>query len=270
MDADDDHAHHDDGDVTGYDARTRRLAIALAITSVFLVAEVAGGILTNSLALLADAGHMATDVAALGLSLFAIWLARRPATPERSFGYLRAEILARRYDIHREEQDTYAVLSQNRCERATRAGRFRDETVSVQVPERTGSSAVSEDEHPRAGATLESLAFQTRDVLTAMESDSNIKLQELRVDGGAVANDFLMQFQAGILGVPVERPELKETTALGAAYLAGLAVGYWKDKAEIAENRIVEKRFIPDLDDETKEKWYAGWKKAVQAAMHFK
>lgn len=119
-------------------------------------------------------------------------------------------------------------------------------------------------------ATLESLAYQTRDVLTAMENDSHIQLQELRVDGGAVANDFLMQFQADILGVPVERPQILETTALGAAYLAGLAVGYWKDKSEILTNRIVEQRFEAQMDEKTKETLYAGWKKAVKATMNFK
>lgn len=132
-----------------------------------------------------------------------------------------------------------------------------------------GLTRGSEKEH-FVRATLEALAYQTRDVLTAMESDSGIQLQELRVDGGAVANDFLMQFQADILGVPVERPELKETTAMGAAYLAGLAVGYWKDKAEIAENRTVEKRFTAEMADHTKETLYAGWKKSVKAAMSFK
>ncbi len=119
-------------------------------------------------------------------------------------------------------------------------------------------------------ATLESLAYQTRDVLTAMESDSGIRLQELRVDGGAVANDFLMQFQADILGSSVERPKVLETTALGAAYLAGLAVEFWKDKEEIKSNRAVEKRFVPEMDQGTRDKLYTGWKKAVQAAMHFK
>ncbi|MDN8674783.1 FGGY-family carbohydrate kinase, partial [Staphylococcus aureus] len=82
-------------------------------------------------------------------------------------------------------------------------------------------------------ATLESLAYQTKDVLNAMEADSGITLKKLRVDGGAVANNFLMQFQSDLVNVPVERPEINETTALGAAYLAGLAVGFWKDRDEI-------------------------------------
>lgn len=119
-------------------------------------------------------------------------------------------------------------------------------------------------------ATLESLAYQTRDVLTAMAHDSGIQLQQLRVDGGATANDFLMQFQADILGAPVERPEVKETTALGAAYLAGLAVGYWQDEVEITANRSLDQRFVAKMDEQTREQRYAGWKKAVQAAMSFK
>ena len=116
-------------------------------------------------------------------------------------------------------------------------------------------------------ATLESLAYQTRDVLEAMEADSDIKLKELKVDGGAVANDFLMQFQADILGSEVERPEITETTALGAAYLAGLAVGYWQDKDEILAKRKVDTIFEPEMPEEKKEQLYTGWKKAVKRAM---
>ncbi len=116
-------------------------------------------------------------------------------------------------------------------------------------------------------ATLESLAYQTRDVLEAMEADSGIELKELKVDGGAVANDFLMQFQADILGSGVERPEITETTALGSAYLAGLAVGYWEDKDEILAKRKVDTVFNPEMDEDKKEKLYAGWKKAVKRAM---
>lgn len=116
-------------------------------------------------------------------------------------------------------------------------------------------------------ATLESIAYQTRDVLEAMQEDSNIKLQSLKVDGGAVKNDFLMQFQADILGVTVERPEITETTALGAAYLAGLAVGYWRDKKEISDNWNIEKKFYPNMDDEKRNKLYHGWKRAVERAL---
>jgi len=119
-------------------------------------------------------------------------------------------------------------------------------------------------------ATLESLAYQTRDVLTAMEKDSGIELKTLRVDGGAVSNDFLMQFQSDILGVPVDRPEINETTALGAAYLAGLAVGYWKDKAEIKQQWKLNHQFKPEMKEDDREQRYAGWQKAVEATMAFK
>lgn len=116
-------------------------------------------------------------------------------------------------------------------------------------------------------ATLESIAYQTRDVLEAMQEDSGINLQALKVDGGAVANNFLMQFQSDILGVPVDRPEVTETTALGAAYLAGLAVGYWDDKQEIAKKWNVDRTFTPTMEGEAKEKKYSGWKKAVERAL---
>jgi glycerol kinase len=116
-------------------------------------------------------------------------------------------------------------------------------------------------------ATLESIAYQTKDVLEAMQEDSKIKLQALKVDGGAVANNFLMQFQADILGVPIYRPEITETTALGAAYLAGLAVGYWSSKDEIAEKWNIDRVFNPDMDEKVRDKMYAGWKKAVNRAL---
>lgn len=119
-------------------------------------------------------------------------------------------------------------------------------------------------------ATLESLAYQTRDVLSAMEQDSGIALKTLRVDGGAVQNNFLMQFQSDILNVPVERPIVSETTALGAAYLAGLAVGYWESQEEIAKQWVIDKKFEPGMSDLEREKLYEGWKKAVHAAMAFK
>ncbi|AMM94864.1 glycerol kinase [Peribacillus simplex] len=119
-------------------------------------------------------------------------------------------------------------------------------------------------------ATLESLAYQTKDVLDAMEADSGIELQTLRVDGGAVKNDFLMQFQSDLLQVPVERPTINETTALGAAYLAGLAVGYWKDQEEISQQWAVDKTFKPSMEVQDRDKLYEGWKKAVHAAMAFK
>ncbi|MDQ0162916.1 glycerol kinase GlpK [Aeribacillus alveayuensis] len=119
-------------------------------------------------------------------------------------------------------------------------------------------------------ATLESLAYQTKDVLGAMEKDSSILLKTLRVDGGAVKNNFLMEFQSNILGVPVERPVINETTALGAAYLAGLAVGYWKNRAEIKKQWNLDRRFVPMMTEEKREELYNGWKKAVHATMAFK
>jgi glycerol kinase len=112
-------------------------------------------------------------------------------------------------------------------------------------------------------ATLESLAYQTRDVLEAMEKDSGIELQTLRVDGGACANNFLMQFQADILDTPVQRPEIIETTALGAAYLAGLAVGFWK-KEEIKDRWQLNRTFDVNMEEEERYNLYAGWKKAVE------
>ncbi|BDR67539.1 glycerol kinase [Clostridium tetani] len=118
-------------------------------------------------------------------------------------------------------------------------------------------------------ATLESLAYQTYDVLNAMREDSGIDLKALRVDGGASANDFLMQFQADILGVPVQRPEVIETTALGAAYLAGLAVGYWKDKKDVAQNWAISKTFEPDMTKERREELLEGWHEAVKRSMNW-
>lgn len=119
-------------------------------------------------------------------------------------------------------------------------------------------------------ATLESLAYQTKDVLAAMETDANLELTTLRADGGAARNNFLMEFQSDILHVPVERPTINETTALGAAYLAGLAVGYWESQAEIAKLWLIDQTFTPSLADSERRKLYAGWKKAVSAAMAFK
>ncbi|MEJ8544506.1 glycerol kinase GlpK [Brevibacillus borstelensis] len=118
-------------------------------------------------------------------------------------------------------------------------------------------------------ATLESLAYQTKDVVAAMEADAGVPLSKLRVDGGAVANQFLMQFQSDILGVTVERPQVHETTALGAAYLAGLGIGFWKSKEEIGHNWQVERSFGARLDEAERSKLYAGWQKAVRAAAAF-
>jgi glycerol kinase len=119
-------------------------------------------------------------------------------------------------------------------------------------------------------ATLESLAYQTKDVLTAMESDSLIKLKTLRVDGGAVKNNLLMEFQSDILNVQVERTKVSETTALGAAYLAGLAVGFWESQEEISKHWATDRKFIPKMAEEQRNMLYYGWKKAVEAAMTFK
>ncbi|MYL56979.1 glycerol kinase GlpK [Virgibacillus halodenitrificans] len=119
-------------------------------------------------------------------------------------------------------------------------------------------------------ATLESLAYQTRDVVDIMIKDSGIDVKKFRVDGGAVKNDFLMQFQSDMLDVEVERPVVNETTALGAAYLAGLAVGFWKSKEEIAKQWKVDKTFTPHLSDDTRENLYTGWQTAVKAAQTFK
>ncbi len=116
-------------------------------------------------------------------------------------------------------------------------------------------------------AALESIAYQARDVLEAMEEDSGIKLRTLKVDGGAVANNFLMQFQADILGVDVYRPDIIETTALGAAYLAGLGVGFWTDKDEIAKRWKVDKVFKPEMEVERQEILYQGWRKAVERSL---
>lgn len=116
-------------------------------------------------------------------------------------------------------------------------------------------------------ATLESIAYQTKDVLEAMQEDSKIQLQALKVDGGAVANNFLMQFQSDILNVPIYRPEVTETTALGAAYLAGLAVGFWSDKQEIAAKWNINRTFNPAMNEDVRKGLYAGWKKAVGRAL---
>ncbi len=112
-------------------------------------------------------------------------------------------------------------------------------------------------------ATLESLAFQTNDVLHAMELDSGIHLSALKVDGGACKNDFLMQFQADIINTPVRRPECVETTAMGASYLAGLAVGFWKSKEDVLKNWMIDRVFTPAMDEARREEELKGWNKAV-------
>lgn len=118
-------------------------------------------------------------------------------------------------------------------------------------------------------ATLESLAYQSRDLIEAMQLDSGIMLKKLKVDGGAVKNNLLMQFQSDILNVPVERPMLNETTALGAAYLAGLAVGFFESKDALINNYMVDKTFTPNITKDIRDKKYNGWKKAVAATQIF-
>jgi len=119
-------------------------------------------------------------------------------------------------------------------------------------------------------AALESMAYQSRDVLMAMEADAGIALTELRADGGAIANDFMAQFQSDMLGVPVLRPRVQETTALGAAYLAGLAVGFWSDCGEIANLWQVDRRFTPAMPETERDRLYRGWQDAVNATMGFR
>ena len=132
-----------------------------------------------------------------------------------------------------------------------------------------GLSRGTEKEH-FIRATLESLCYQTRDVMEAMSKDSGIEVQNLRVDGGAVKNNFIMQFQADIVNSSVERPEIQETTALGAAYLAGLAVGFWDDKEDIRERWKLQTEFKPEMDEDQRHKLYSSWKKAVKATQVFK
>ena len=118
-------------------------------------------------------------------------------------------------------------------------------------------------------AALDSLAYQTKDVLSSMEADSGITLKSLRVDGGAVTNNLLMQFQADILGTRVDRPEIIETTALGAAYLAGLAVDFWSSKEELASRWLLDRRFEPEMEEEKRAKLYKGWLKAVERSKNW-
>ncbi|PYK57149.1 MAG: glycerol kinase [Verrucomicrobia bacterium] len=117
-----------------------------------------------------------------------------------------------------------------------------------------------------ARAALEGIAYQVMDVLHAMEADAGLRLKELRVDGGACADNLLMQFQSDLLGVPVVRPKVSETTALGAAYLAGLAVGFWKDEKEIARQWQADRRFVPAMKPATRKQLCAGWTKALARA----
>jgi glycerol kinase len=118
-----------------------------------------------------------------------------------------------------------------------------------------------------ARAALDSIAYQTYDVLKAMEADAGISITELRVDGGATVNNQLMQFQSDILNCKVVRPRITETTALGAAYLAGLAVGYWKNVEEIQQQWQVDKNFSPAMSEEKRNELLKGWQRAVKASI---
>jgi glycerol kinase len=117
-----------------------------------------------------------------------------------------------------------------------------------------------------ARATLEAIAYQSRDVIEAMKKDADIELEALRVDGGAAKNDLLMQFQADLLNVPVQRPVIHETTALGAAYLAGLAVGLWPSTETLMGLWTIDREFLPRMPRDQREELYAGWKRAVLRA----
>jgi glycerol kinase len=129
-----------------------------------------------------------------------------------------------------------------------------------------GLSRFNTDAH-LARATLESICYQSRDVVEAMAKDSGVTLDVLKVDGGVTANDLCMQMQADVLGVPVSRPVVAETTALGAAYAAGLAVGFWKNTDELRENWNESQRWQPQISDEARAEGYAKWKKAVERTL---
>ena len=159
------------------------------------------------------------------------------------------------------------------------AQKVKDTNGCYVVPAFTGLGAPHWDQYARGAivgltrgcnkyhiirATLDSLAYQVNDVLTAMKADSGIELAALKVDGGACANDYLMQTQSDIINAPVHRPMCVETTAMGAAYLAGLAVGYWGSKEEVIKNWAINKTFQPDIEEEDRNKRVKGWNKAVK------
>jgi len=162
------------------------------------------------------------------------------------------------------------------------ATKVKDTNGAYVVPAFTGLGAPYWDQYARGAivgltrgvnkyhiirATVESLAYQTHDVLKAMQQDSGITLNALKVDGGACANNFMMQFQADIINAPVHRPVCVETTAMGAAYLAGLAVKYWASKEDVIKNWQISRIFKPSLEEEERAKLVAGWNKAVKCAM---
>jgi glycerol kinase len=164
------------------------------------------------------------------------------------------------------------------------AAKVKDSEGVYVVPAFTGLGAPYWNQHARgtivgitrgtnashiAKAALESIAYQTADVLKAMEADSGIEIKELRVDGGATVNNLLMQFQSDLLNTTVVRPRITETTALGAAYLAGLATGFWNSVDELQEQWQIEKKFVPDMEEEKRKELTSGWAKAVKAAMSY-
>ena len=161
------------------------------------------------------------------------------------------------------------------------AGKVEDTNGCYVVPAFTGLGAPLWDQYARGTivgltrgvgkyhiirATLDSICYQTNDVLKAMEADSKIRLASLKVDGGASANNYLMQTQADIMNAPVKRPRCIETTAMGAAYLAGLAVGYWKNKEEIMKNWAMDRTFEPGICEEKRARMVEGWNRAVKCA----
>jgi len=172
-------------------------------------------------------------------------------------------------------------LIDSAADSAYMASKVKDTNGCYMVPAFTGLGAPHWDPYARGTivgltrgvnkyhiirATLESIAYQTADILRAMDADSGICLSALNVDGGASANDLLMQMQADIMGAPVQRPHCVESTAMGAAYLAGLAVGYWKNKEEVRQNHQIETTFYPAIQPEEREKRLKGWAKAVRYA----
>lgn len=175
-------------------------------------------------------------------------------------------------------RDELQIIS-SAAESAELAKSVPDSNGVYVVPAFVGLGAPHWDPHARGGifgltrgtnrahlvrATLESIAYQTRDVVEAMQAEGDITLSELRVDGGAAANNFLLQFQADILGCEVVRPAVLETTALGAAYLAGLATGFWRDRSDVAKNWREDRRFTPRMATSRREELYAGWRRAVE------
>ena len=159
------------------------------------------------------------------------------------------------------------------------ASKVKDTNGCYVVPAFTGLGAPHWDQYARGTivgitrgvnkyhivrATLDSLCYQTNDVLQAMRADSGLELASLKVDGGACANNYLMQTQADIINAPVNRPQCVETTAMGAAYLAGLAVGYWKSKEDVIKNWAINKTFLPEISEEKREEMISGWNKAVK------